>query len=843
MVDFKKKLKEGKVETKTNPIEIYESLDRMSETGPLRPAQYSVLTDWFENRRNSKNLIIKLHTGQGKTLIGLLILQSKLNSKDGPCLYLCPNKYLVEQTIIEAKKFGIPYCLIGEDRGLPDEFINGEKILVTTVQRLFNGKSKFGLDNKSQKIGTIILDDSHACIDSINSSFTIKVEKTEPLFDDLLSLFEADLINQGEGSLLDIKLSKYDTILPIPYWSWIDKKTEVLKLFSENLEQNISLQFAWPLIKDKITNCNAIISGHSIEIFPYYIPMHHFGSFHNAEQRILMSATTQDDSFFIKGFGFDKKSIEKPLVDVTHKWSGEKMLLLPSIIDDSLTKTDILKEFITHKRKQYGYVALVPSFRYAEEYEHLGAKLIDNEIIFKAINELKKGDFSELFVLANRYDGIDMPDDSCRVLFIDSKPFFSSHKDRYEEMCRPLSDTINTKIAQKIEQGLGRSVRGEKDYSVIILLGGDLVKFIKSSNSKKYFSDQTLMQIEIGLEIAESAKDDLKSESNPLKVLLALVNQSIQRDNDWKEFYRERMDEIKANFKSNDLLDVLILEEDAENANYREDYLTAMQKMQTILDKYTTLDSERGWYLQELARYNYHLSKVDSISTQKSAFKHNYQLMHPKDGITYKKLAYINENRISKIKNFISQQKSYEELMLSIDNTLDSLSFGIPSEKFENALQELGLSLGFLSQRPDKEYKKGPDNLWCGIEDKYIFFECKSEVSDSRNEINKHEAGQMNSHCGWFEQIYGDKNVVRLMIIPTRNLTYQSNFTHEVKIMRKGKLKKLRDNVRNFFKEFSKYNIHELTNDKIQEFLDSHYLNIDQIMTEYSEDYYHNKKN
>lgn len=842
MVDFKKKLKEGKIEAKLNPIEIYESLDRMSETGPLRPAQYSVLTDWFENRRKSKNLIIKLHTGQGKTLIGLLILQSKLNSKDGPCLYLCPNRYLVEQTIIEAKKFGIPYCLIGEERGLPDEFTNGEKILVTTVQKLFNGKTRFGLDNKSQKIGTLILDDSHACIDSINSSFTIKIDKNEELYSDFLNLFETDLVNQGEGSLLDIKLSKYDTILPIPYWSWIDKKTEVLNLFSEKLEKNKSLQFAWPLIRNNITNCNAIISGQSIEIFPYYIPMHHFGSFQNAEQRILMSATTQDDSFFIKGFGFDKESIEKPIVDITHKWSGEKMLLLPSLIDDSLTKLDLLKEFISHKKKKHGYVALVPSFRYAEEYEQLGAKLIDNENIFDAISELKKENFSEMYVLANRYDGIDMPDDCCRVLLIDSKPFFTSHKDRYEEMCRPLSDTINTKIAQKIEQGLGRSVRGEKDYSVIILMGGDLVKFIKSSKSKKYFSDQTLKQIEIGLEIAESAKDDLKSEKEPLKVLLSLVNQSIHRDNDWKDFYRERMDEIKLKYKSSDLLDLLILEEEAERANYKGEYLTAIQKVQNIIDQFIIEDSEKGWYLQELARYNYQISKVDSISTQKSAFKNNYQLMHPKDGITYKKLAYINENRINRIVNFISQHNSYEELMLSIDNLLDSLAFGIPAEKFESALQELGLSLGFLSQRPDKEYKKGPDNLWCGIEDKYIFFECKSEVSDTRSEINKYEAGQMNSHCGWFDDVYGDKNVVRLMVIPTKNLTYQSNFTHEVKIIRKGKLKKLRDNVRDFYKEFSKYNIHDLSNEKIQEFIDNHELSIEHLMSDYSEDYFHNKK-
>ena len=55
-----------------------------------------------------------------------------------------------------------------------------------------------------------------------------------------------------------------------------------------------------------------------------------------------MSATTQDDSFFIKGLGFDIESIKNPLLDPDQKWSGEKMLLLPSLIDESLNRDEIV---------------------------------------------------------------------------------------------------------------------------------------------------------------------------------------------------------------------------------------------------------------------------------------------------------------------------------------------------------------------------------------------------------------------------------------------------------------------------------------------------------------------
>ncbi len=105
MVDFSKKLEKGKAKKPLDPLEIYDSLDRASDKGPLRPAQESILHDWHENRRDERNLLIKLQTGQGKTLIGLLMLQSRLNEGKGPAVYLCANNFLVKQTNQQAKEF------------------------------------------------------------------------------------------------------------------------------------------------------------------------------------------------------------------------------------------------------------------------------------------------------------------------------------------------------------------------------------------------------------------------------------------------------------------------------------------------------------------------------------------------------------------------------------------------------------------------------------------------------------------------------------------------------------------------------------------------------------------
>jgi hypothetical protein len=58
--------------------------------------------------------------------------------------------------------------------------------------------------------------------------------------------------------------------------------------------------FTWDLIKDSIDNCQCFFSGKELEISTYFSPVNQFSTFSKAEQRILMSATTQNDSFFLK---------------------------------------------------------------------------------------------------------------------------------------------------------------------------------------------------------------------------------------------------------------------------------------------------------------------------------------------------------------------------------------------------------------------------------------------------------------------------------------------------------------------------------------------------------------
>lgn len=550
-----------------------------------------------------------------------------------------------------------------------------------------------------------------------------------------------------------------------------------------------------------------------------------------------MSATTQDDSFFIKGLGFDIDAVKNPMKSDTLLWSGEKMILIPSLINDDFTRDRILNWLLQpYDKRIFGTVCLTPSFKNKEQFEKIGAVVSTTDTMFSNVEKLKNGVYSEAIVFANRYDGIDLPDDSCRILIIDSKPFSETLTERYEEEVRPSSDIINIKIAQKVEQGLGRSVRGQKDYSVIVLVGGDLVQFIKSPLTKKYFSEQTKQQIEIGNEIVSFAKEELAGQNlSSSQILVDILNKCTTRDDGWKQFYVERMGEIKKSVDNKGLYDLILLENKAEKLFVKGDVDRACKTIQDICDHHVQDPREKGWYLQLLARYMYSLSKAESNKYQKSAFQNNNSLLKPRDGIEYKKIGKINTSRTQRIKEWMASYDDYQSLMIDIDGVLENLSYGVHSEKFEKALDNLGGMIGFVCQRPDKEIRKGPDNLWADVDNQYIMFECKNEVDEDRKEINKDEAGQMNNHCGWFDDFYPGEKCLKFMIINTRHLSYHADFTHEVRIIKKNSLRTLKNNVRSFFKEFRGFDIHQLSDEKIHELIIPHKLSVHDFYNEYSE--------
>jgi replicative superfamily II helicase len=851
MVDFRKRLGKGGGAKPIDPIELYEGLDRASDKGPLRPAQLAVLKEWHAKRRNQKDTILKLHTGAGKTLLGLLMLQSKLNEGKGPALYLCPNNFLINQTCDDAKRFGLKVVRHEESfrdaegvrRGgdLPDEFLASKAILVTSVQKLFNGLTKFKLGARSIPVASIVLDDSHACIDSIRDACTLKLGHDHSAYSEIRDLFDADLRAQGAGTLAEMKESKkWEAILPVPYWAWIDRADDVANILARHSE-SMDVKFAWQLLKDSLRDCQCVISGTELEIHPHVPPLDQFGSYAKAECRIFMSATVTDDSFLVKGLGLDAAVIKSPLAYEAEKWTGEKMILIPTLIDARLERSVIVKMFgEPFAQRTVGVVVLCPGDEGTKDWKKYGATVCDTKDIYDHIARLRDefGDKTKAVVLSNRYDGIDLPDGACRILIMDSKPFAESVLDRYMERCLGNSEAIATKTARRIEQGLGRAVRGEKDYCVVLLIGQDLVAQVKTPALRGYFSPQTRMQVEIGLEIAKFASEDAKPEEPSDKVFGKLLDQSLGRDDGWKSYYTERMNEISVpTAPPGARLEIYQQELLAERKSQSGDYAKAAEIMQGIADKLVSDAAEKGWYLQESARYLYRVSKVESGKLQQVAHNRNRYLLWPRGGVTVTKMVPLAQARIERIRSWLSGFETSQDMLVAVDDVLGSLVWGGDSDKFEGGLDRLGEILGFATQRPDKEWKEGPDNLWALRDNEYLLFEDKNQVALTRIEITKYETEQMNTSSAWFAKVYPDAKVTRVMVIPTKKVSGAAAFhpDFDAVIMRKKGLDGLIKNVRSFFTEFRDVDMKSLGEQRIQAALATHHLSIEMLTSAYFE--------
>ena len=140
-IDFRKLAKAALAEAVIDPREVFATLPKKDPKFKfLHDVQADVLDQWYE-RREEKDIVIKMNTGSGKTLVALLALQSSLNENSGPALYIVPDNFLVEQVEDEARSSGI--SVTNDERG--SDFRAGQAVLIANVYKLFNGFSVFGV--------------------------------------------------------------------------------------------------------------------------------------------------------------------------------------------------------------------------------------------------------------------------------------------------------------------------------------------------------------------------------------------------------------------------------------------------------------------------------------------------------------------------------------------------------------------------------------------------------------------------------------------------------------------------------------------------------------------------
>jgi len=208
-------------DTVTDPQQLFQALPgRTRKLAYLRDVQGEVLAKWNTNP-DVRDSVIKMNTGGGKTLVGLLILKSCLNAGVGPAVYIAPDHYLCGQATAEAANLGL--STTDDPRSIA--YQTGRAVLVITLQKLVNGLSQFGVGNDARiEIGSVVIDDAHACLALAEGQFTLCLPRDHRGFSRLFQLFREDLRTQSPTAVVEIEAGDPRGLVQVPYWSWIDKQ-------------------------------------------------------------------------------------------------------------------------------------------------------------------------------------------------------------------------------------------------------------------------------------------------------------------------------------------------------------------------------------------------------------------------------------------------------------------------------------------------------------------------------------------------------------------------------------------------------------------------------------------
>lgn len=99
-------------------------------------------------------------------------------------------------------------------------------------------------------------------------------------------------------------------------------------------------------------------------------------------------------------------------------------------------------------------------FEKAKIWKKFGAEIINKDLVEDKVEKLQQ-ETNQFVVFANRYNGIDLPDEACRLLIIDGLPSFNNTEDIGFTYLNPEGESSKKRKVTIIEQGLGRSVRSK----------------------------------------------------------------------------------------------------------------------------------------------------------------------------------------------------------------------------------------------------------------------------------------------------------------------------------------------------------------------------------------------
>src|SRR5262249_36527074 len=103
-------------------------------------------------------------------------------------------------------------------------------------------------------------------------------------------------------------------------------------------------------------------------------------------------------------------------------------------------------------------------------------------------------------VLTNRYDGIDLPDEACRLVLLAGQPVGTHLQERFIYESVGATSVLEERIRTRVVQGAGRCTRNANDYAVVMVIGPELMNFCLQKEVRESMHPELQAETSFGVE-------------------------------------------------------------------------------------------------------------------------------------------------------------------------------------------------------------------------------------------------------------------------------------------------------------------------------------------------------
>lgn len=723
----------------SDPESLFRDLrGRSPEIKHLWSHQADLLRAYDRSCFDVPDVALELPTGAGKTMVGLLLAEYRRRKARDRVVYLCPTRQLAHQVHAQASSYGLTTSLLlpAGYEGLND-YRKGDAIGIATYKGLFNTNPRI---NDPQ---TIICDDAHAGEGYISGLWSLSLSRAKraELYRNILDLLAPVIDGHLLGQLLDDEARPADRahsveLLPLPrLWPLLSALRDLLV---GELEAKSEEDYGWQMVQGHLHACCLFVSWHEILIRPVVPPTHTHASFADARQRIYMSATLGAGGELerIMGVGLIRR------LAMPEGWErqqiGRRFFLFPNAsLDD-----DGCAELVAAAAKQAGRcLVLTPRFADFPTFE---AALASGDVgtlraeDIEAGIETFSGSSDVALLLANRYDGLDLPGDTCRLMAIHGLPVGTNLLEQFLYSRLGTMALLNDRIRTRFTQGVGRCCRGDTDYAAVLVTGQSLYDFCARREQRLQLHPELQAEIEFGL---ENSDDATRAD------FLGLLETFFEQGEEWARADADIQDRRGASTRTVDdvtgqLAAVVAKEIKFGRKLWGSDFVGALEAAKEVAEGLTArgLDGYRAWwyYLAGCAAFLQEEATGDSRFA--AAVADNFRRAAGASHAIAWFARLADEATASGASEPFSAsalscaERAFESLASlglhgkKFERDIATFLEGIMAEEsrpFELALETLGRLLGFESRHP---VGKGvPDGIWSLGDKRAVCFEAKSD--------------------------------------------------------------------------------------------------------------------